>query len=166
MGEGRPLLLVPPLPGYKEAWLALAPRLARTFRVITFDLRTRFAGRPSWNTLLADLERVADAFAPGPAIVLGHSLGGALAQRRALARPDRVAALVLSSAFARVAGTRGHWRKRYVEQARVLIGQRWLPEPIAARVARRDAARGAWVYDAACDERILAFMRHAIRRTP
>lgn len=166
MGEGPPLLLLPPLPGFKEAWVAVAWRLARRFRVVTCDLRCRFAGPSSWEALLTDLSRVADAFAPGRAVVVGHSLGGSLAQRWALARPERVSALVLSSGFARVGSTRGQWRKRYVEQTLVLAAQRWLPEGLAAPLARRLAARGAWVYDAACDDRILAFVRHGIRGVP
>lgn len=166
MGEGPPLLLLPPLPGFKEAWIDIAHRLAPRFRVVTFDLRARFTGRPTWDALLADLARVAGAFAPGRAAVMGHSLGGALAQRWALAHPDRVAALVLSSSFARVGTRPGHWWKRYVEQSRVLMQQRWLPERVAAPLAERDAARGAWVYDTRCDARILAFVRHAIRTLP
>ncbi len=166
MGEGPPLLLLPPLPGYKEAWAGVAWRLARRFRVVAFDLRSRFVGPPTWEALLADLERVADAFAPGAAVVVGHSLGGALAQRWALARPERVAALVLSSSFARVGSTRGQWRKRYIEQSLVLASQRWLPGSLAAPLARRLAARGAWVYDPHCDARSLAFVRHGIRNVP
>src|SRR5438093_3756490 len=41
MGQGPPLVLVPPLPGLKEAWLAVAAPLARRFRVVTFDVRCR-----------------------------------------------------------------------------------------------------------------------------
>lgn len=166
MGQGPPLLLLPPLPGYKEAWIAVAWRLAPRWRVITFDLRARFSGTPSWDALVADLARVADALAPGAAVVAGHSLGGALAQRWAIGRPERVAALVLSSSFARVGSTRGQWLKRYVEQSLVLASQRWLPERLAAPLARGLAARGAWVYDGGCDESILAFVRHAIRTVP
>ena len=166
MGDGPPLLMVPPLPGYKEAWVAVAGRLARRFRVITFDLRARFAGPPAWEALSADLARIADALAPGAAIVAGHSLGGALAQRWTLARPDRVAALILSSSFARVGSTRGQWRKRYLEQSLVLASQRWLPEALAAPLARRLAAGGAWVFDPRCDDRVLAIVRHGIRGVP
>ena len=166
MGAGPPLVLLPPLPGYKEAWIAVAHRLAARFRVVTLDLRSTFAGAPSWEALVADLARVAEAFAPGAAVVVGHSLGGALAQRWALSRPERVRALVLSSSFPRVGSTRGQWRKRYLEQSLVLASQRWLPEPLAASLARRLAARGAWVYDPRCDERILAFVRHGIRSVP
>lgn len=166
MGHGPPLLLLPPLPGFKEAWIGVAHRFARRFRVITFDLRGRFAGPPSWPVWLEDLARIAAAFAPGDAIVMGHSLGGALAQRWTLAHPERVRALVLSSSFARVGSTRGQWRKRYLEQTLVLASQRWLPEGLAAPIARGLAARGAWVYDARCDERVLAFVRRGIRGVP
>jgi pimeloyl-ACP methyl ester carboxylesterase len=163
IGAGPPLLLLPPLPGFKEAWVAVAGRLARSFRVVTFDLRER---PRSWNVLLADLDRVADTYAPGPAAVAGHSLGGALALHWAIRRPDRVSALVLSSSFARVGGARGHWRKRYLEQSLVLASQRWLPEALAARLAARHAGRGTWVFDERCDEHILGFVRHAIRTLP
>ena len=166
MGEGPAMLLLPPLPGFKEAFVAVAARLARAHRVVSFDLRARFEERPDWRTLLADVERVAEAFAPGPAIVVGHSLGGALAQRWALAHPERVTALVLSSSFAQVRTPRSHWGRRYLEQPLVLASQRLLPEWLARPLARHLAARGAWVYDPTCDEQVLALVRHGIRTLP
>src|SRR5437867_10984846 len=54
MGEGPPLVLLPPLPGSKEAWVGSARLLARSFRVVTFDLRCRFSGAPSWSVVLSD----------------------------------------------------------------------------------------------------------------
>jgi 3-oxoadipate enol-lactonase len=166
LGQGPPLLLLPPLPGYKEAFVGVAMRFARHYRVVTFDLRARFPGTPTWEILLRDLERIADALVPGPAVVLGHSLGGALAQRWALAHPERVAALILSSSFARVTTSRAQLWKRYVEQPFVLGSQRWLPDAWARRLAGRFAARGLWVYDSHCDPRVLEFVRLGIRTVP
>ena len=163
MGEGPPLLLLPPLPGFKEAYVACAFRLARRFRVVTYDLRSEFGGRPRWPTLLDDLRRVADAAAPGLAAVAGHSLGGALAQRFALAHPERVAGLVLSSSFARVATPRSQWRARFLEQPAVLAGLRFLPEARALAWAGRLAARGGWVFDPRCDRHVLGLVRHGVR---
>ena len=162
-GHGPTLLLLPGVPGFKELWLPLVARLHRSFRVVTYDLRVEGRARDRWALPLDDLQRVAAAFAPDASVVVGHSLGGALAQRWTVAAPGRVRALVLSSSFARVGGMRGQWRKRVVEQLLVLLGQRLLPEPLAAPLARRLAAREAWVYDRRCDERTLAFLRHAIR---
>lgn len=166
LGEGPALLLVPPLPGYKEAWLPCALRLARQFRVVTFDLRARLDRRDGWDRLMDDLDLIADALAPGAIGVVGHSLGGALAQRWALARPDRVRALVLSSAFARVTTPGGDLAGRFLMQPLVLASQRWLPERLAAPLARALAARGAWVYDAGCDDAVLALVRCGIRSVP
>ena len=166
MGDGPPLLLVPPLPGFKEAWVACAFRLARRFRVVTYDLRSVFDGRPRWEALLDDLRRVADAVAPGLAAVAGHSLGGALAQRFALAHPGRVASLVLSSSFARVVTPRSHWRARYLEQPAVLAALRFLPEARALDYARRLAERSGWVFDPRCDRHVLGLVRHGARRVP
>jgi pimeloyl-ACP methyl ester carboxylesterase len=166
MGEGPTLLLLPPLPGYKEAFVALAARLARSFRVVTFDLRARFHGPVSWRALLDDLARVADAHAPGRVAVVGHSLGAALAQRWALERPERVSALVLSSAFARVSSPGGHAWRRYVEQPVVLAGLRWAPEPWAAALARGFARRGVWVLDTRCEGPALDLVVLGIRRLP
>jgi pimeloyl-ACP methyl ester carboxylesterase len=166
LGTGPPLLLLPPLPGYKEAFVGLAWRLARSYRVVTFDLRARFVGAPTWEVLERDLARVVECHVPGPAVVMGHSLGAALAQRWALVRPEGVSALVLSSPFARVTGARGVAWKRYGEQPLVLASLRWLPERWAATLARDLVRRGAWVFDEHCRGAALDLLRFGIRRMP
>ena len=166
MGEGPPLLLLPPLPGWKEAWIAVAPLLARRFRVLTFDLRAGVPGAQGWARLVADVDRFVDAHVDGRLHVVGHSLGGALAQRWALGRPERVATLVLSSTFARVGHAGGQAWKRWLEQPVVIASQRWLPERAAAPLARRLARRSAWVYDPRCGEPVLAMVRHGLRTVP
>ncbi|MFI5370127.1 MAG: alpha/beta fold hydrolase [Candidatus Eisenbacteria bacterium] len=165
-GEGPTLLLLPSLPGHKETWLRVLPLLARRHRVVTADLRVRFDAAPGWGTLIADLERVSHAYAPEPAVVVGHSLGGGLAQRWALAHPERVSALVLSSSFARVGGGRGAFLKRWVEQPLVLATQRWLPPAAGLAVARAGVANGWWVYDPCCDDAVLGLVRHAVSGLP
>jgi len=162
-GAGPPLVLLPPLPGWKEAFVALVPRLARRFRVLTFDLRSRFEGTPSWDALVADAEALAGARFGGPVAVLGHSFGGALAMQWAIRHPGRVRALVVSSGFARVFTPPGAALARYVEQPLALAAMRWLPDGASARLAATLARRRRWVFDAYCDRAVVELIRLGIR---
>ena len=110
-GEGEPLLLVHGLGGAAGNWLALAPLLLPGRRVLVPDLPghggsaplpaapslTAFADRLAW---LLERERAT------PASVVGHSLGGAIALRLAIRRPELVSGLVLAAAAGISSATR------------------------------------------------------------
>lgn len=166
VGHGVPIVLVPPLPGYKEAFVAVVHRLAARHRVVTFDLRADVPRRDPWSWLAGDLTRIVDHLGLDRFVLAGHSLGGALAQQWTLAHPARVMGLVLSSSFRHVASPPGHWFMRYVEQPVVIAGQRFLPRATAMRIARDLSRRGGWVYDPACDDPVLEIVRLGIRRCP
>ncbi len=84
MNQSRPMLLVHGLSGSHRWWRHVHPRGATCHAV---DLPRRLPPRdaPAW--LASSLD--------GPAIVVGHSLGGLAAARLAAERPDLVEALVL-----------------------------------------------------------------------
>jgi pimeloyl-ACP methyl ester carboxylesterase len=100
---GRPLLLVHGFTGTKEDFGTMVPRLAEAgFHAATFDHRGHGAsdqpGDPaaySLELLVADTLAVADALGWDRFDLLGHSMGGMVAQLVVLQQPQRVRRLVL-----------------------------------------------------------------------
>src|SRR3954447_24635628 len=98
-GDGEPVLLVAGLALPGSSWWRTVPRLARRFRVLTYDHRGvgRSAGSARFSTasMAADAVAVLDAAGVERAHVYGTSLGGLVAQHVALRYPQRVRSLVL-----------------------------------------------------------------------
>jgi pimeloyl-ACP methyl ester carboxylesterase len=99
-GAGEPLLL---LHGYSDsagAWAPVLPHLPAEWRVAAPDQRghgrsERPEGDYAIATFAADSARLLDALGWERATVVGHSLGGMIAQRFAIDFPERLARLVL-----------------------------------------------------------------------
>jgi pimeloyl-ACP methyl ester carboxylesterase len=94
-GAGRPLLLIHGITENRHSLDPLAARLAEHFDVVAVDLRGHGASpiEPPYDlvTMAADVKHTVDAVWPdGPdPIVVGHSLGGAVATAFASAYPTR-----------------------------------------------------------------------------
>ena len=101
-GSGTPLVLISGL-GYPAwEWHKMLPLLARHFQVITFDNRgvgqsDKPAGAYTAQMLAADVAGLLDGLGVEQAIVMGHSMGGFVAQAFALNYPARVCRLILAS---------------------------------------------------------------------
>lgn len=106
---GLPVVLVH---GYSDSWRSFEPVLPHfpaAIRAIAPTQRGHGdAGRPESGyrpqDFADDLARFLDARGIGQAVIVGHSMGSAVAQRFALDRPDRVAGLVLAGAFTTARG--------------------------------------------------------------
>jgi pimeloyl-ACP methyl ester carboxylesterase len=102
-GSGPPLLLVAGTAFAGGTWPpALIDRLARHHRVLTFDHRgtgetPATEGPYSTRLFAADALALLDHLGIERCHVLGHSMGGRVAQWMALDAPDRVASLVLAA---------------------------------------------------------------------
>ncbi len=102
-GEGEPLVLVHGLGGAAANWLALAPLLLPGRRLIVPELpghggSSPLPAAPSLSPYADRLGLLLEHEGATPAAVVGHSLGGAVAVRLALRRPESVSALVLAAA--------------------------------------------------------------------
>ena len=102
-GDGRPLVLVAGTGYPGRTWPAeVVDPLCVTRPVITFDHRGTGStpgteGAYSTRLFAADLAALIDELHLGPAHVVGHSMGGRVAQWLVLDRPDLVRSLVLAA---------------------------------------------------------------------
>jgi pimeloyl-ACP methyl ester carboxylesterase len=180
-GDGDPLVLVAGT-GYAGAtWPpALVERLTARHRVLTFDHRgtgaTPSTPEPySTRGFAADATGLMDALGLAAAHVVGHSMGGRVAQWMALDRPDRVRSLVLAATGP------GEWREDrpvtrgvplHTAEAMIELGyERYMREHIAATfftpefVAAKPATV-AWLVDAfwASKPSLRDYLRHVVAR--
>jgi pimeloyl-ACP methyl ester carboxylesterase len=149
-GEGPPLVIVHGLGGAAVNFTLLAPLLARKRRVLLADLPGHARSEPlrAAKTLTdyADhVAAVAEREGMAPADVLGYSMGGVIALRLAVARPETVRSLVLVAAAGIVSTTRRAeiWFKltSAIEPARRISRHRRL---IARRPRLRYVPFGLW----------------------
>jgi pimeloyl-ACP methyl ester carboxylesterase len=105
-GAGPDLLLIAGTASTRALWALVRPELAKSFRTIAFDNRDSgessiVSASYSLGDLAADALGVLDAADSERAHVLGHSLGGAIAQVLALSSTQRCLSLTLACSWAR-----------------------------------------------------------------
>ena len=94
-GKGPPLLLISGLGFGRWGWFKQIPMLSRHFRTITFDVRSPGSLTGGVGDLTANAVALLEHLDIKKTHVLGTSLGGFVAQKLALERPDLVDRLVL-----------------------------------------------------------------------
>jgi pimeloyl-ACP methyl ester carboxylesterase len=146
-GEGQPVVLLHGLASSYRIWDLMAPRLARSHRVVALDQRGHGRSeRPdedfSFATYVEDLRAFMDALEFERAVIVGHSWGGNVALQFAVDAPERVDALVLVDGGFLELSARPGWTWERVEHELAppdLVGIR--PEELLARVSQGDQRR-------------------------
>ncbi|MCA9564114.1 MAG: alpha/beta hydrolase [Myxococcales bacterium] len=104
--SGHPVVLIQGSGAVGEGWRHQVPSLSAAHRVLTFDNRgvgesTGPTHNLSVELMAGDTLALMDHLGWSTAHVVGHSLGGLIAQEIAIAAPERVTSLVLASTFSR-----------------------------------------------------------------
>lgn len=163
-GRGGPaLILIHGAGGSHLHWPAALRRMPGA-TVYAIDLpghgRSEGPGRERIEDYVAEIVRFMDAVEVSRGVLVGHSMGGAIAQMTALTAPERVAGLVLvgTGARLRVASALLDGILQDARSALALITEwAWGPEADPAMVARgrqmmaRVDPRVVWGDFAACD---------------
>ena len=101
-GKGHPLLLISGINADSASWAGVCEKLAKYFRVITFDNRASGRssmpkGRYSVREMAEDAAGLLNYLQIKKCHVVGHSMGGYIAQVMALRHPERICKLVLEA---------------------------------------------------------------------
>ena len=105
-GSGPPLLLIAGFASDSQSWQPVIRTLAERFRVIVCDNRGSGRTRPmdvfvSIGDMADDCGRLLDHLGLGASHVLGHSMGGFIAQELALRQPHQLLSLILAATACR-----------------------------------------------------------------
>lgn len=105
-GNGPPVLMIQGVGAAGSAWGPQTEALARRFQLASFDNRGLRHSMPcrgpvSIEAMAGDAAALLDALGWASAHVVGHSMGGVIAQQLALDHPRRVRSLALLCTFSR-----------------------------------------------------------------
>ena len=146
VGEGLTILWVPGADGPKETFRYQLPDFAQRYRVVAADLRTRITPEHDFSRLTDDLKELMDGLDTGPVVLVGQSLGSAIAMRFAARYPERLIGLVLTNPLARVSYEHlGFNRVALIPVARISL--RYLPTAASRALARLWSSLGVWIFD-------------------
>ncbi|MGE2720981.1 alpha/beta fold hydrolase [Mycolicibacterium celeriflavum] len=129
------VLVIHGLTGHGQRWQTLATRHLPEYTVVAPDLIGH--GRSSWAapwSIDANVAALAELL-DGPAVVVGHSFGGAVALNLAAARPDLVSRIVLLDP---AVGLDGDWMRQIADD---MFDS---PDYTDRDEARAEKANGSW----------------------
>lgn len=119
-GEGTPLVLLHGVGTDHRAFRPQSIRLACRYRTLAWDMPGYGCSPPiepmDWHGLADALARMLDRAGIETAHVLGHSIGGMVAQVFAVRHASRVRSLVLSATSPAFGRPDGEWQREFVRQ--------------------------------------------------
>jgi len=101
-GTGIPIIFIPGLTEFKEAFVFQFRGLEDSYRIVSYDLRRGLKRVTDYtlDLLVEDLRKLLEALKLSSAVICGHSFGGLVAAKFAIQHPEQTDALILASGFA------------------------------------------------------------------
>ena len=117
-GEGPPVVLLHGVGGLHAAWRPQLDALSERYRVVAWDMPgydgEDIGGAMTFEGLAAALGALLDDLGGMPVHLVGHSLGGMVAQEFAVAGQDRLASLTLFATSPAFGRPDGDFQKKFV----------------------------------------------------
>lgn len=146
IGSGPTILMVPGADGMKETFRFQYPAFSNKLRVVSADLRSHFSPDDTFDRFAQDLFEIMDARETGPVILLGQSLGSAIAMNFAALFPELVRGLVLCNPLANVSYEHVGLNRTLMAPM-AMATTRYLPTPVSRQLARLWSEAEIWIYD-------------------
>lgn len=146
IGTGAPVLMVPGADGMKETFRFQYPAFSNKLRVVSADLRSRFAPDDTFDRFAQDVFELIDSRELGPVVLLGQSLGSAIALNFAALFPELVRGLVLCNPLANVSYEHVGLNRTLMAPM-AMATTRYLPTALSRQLARLWSEAEIWIYD-------------------
>lgn len=146
VGSGPPILMIPGADGMKETFRFQYPAFSNRMRVVCADLRSEFSLDDTFERLVQDVLETIQARETGPVILLGQSLGSAIAINFAALFPELVRALILCNPLANVSYEHVGLNRTLMAPL-AMATTRYLPTPVSRQMARLWSEAEIWIYD-------------------
>ena len=146
VGTGDVLVWIPGADGPKETFQYQLPRFAQSYRVICADMREAFSIGANFDRFVEDLEELLNDLEIKRAVLIGQSLGSAIAIRFATLFPERMRGLVLCNPLAKISYDHVGFNRTILTPLAMLT-TRYLPTGVSRRMARFWSRLGLWVFD-------------------
>ena len=146
VGSGPAILMLPGADGMKETFRYQYPAFSNKLRVVSADLRSHFTPDDTFDRFAQDVFEIIDSRETGPVILLGQSLGSAIAINFAALFPELVRGLILCNPLANISYEHVGLNRTLMAPM-AMATTRYLPTAVSRQLARLWGEAEIWIYD-------------------